>query len=649
MASIEIEKAKALALAQAQALAAQRPKHFELGQAPGDDPSKLPAGYDPASGIVSGGAIDDKVGNLYGTGIRRAGEAAVGLGGDVMDLGASAGNWLAGQLGADPAAIERANQSRQAGRILPTSDDVRSFTNEQFGVPNAPMTTKGAYAQTMGEFAGGALGPGGPIRKVLSMALPALFSETAGQATKDTPYEPYARFGGALLGGGLTVPKGGKPIKQAAKDLGIKTKDMTRVIKRMQQDGMTPQQIEARLAELGDNATLMDVGPNLRQEGQRIYAKGGGGRSVIDDVLTPRDKGANQRIRTELDTNLGPAPVPSRVDAGLKRTQRSLSPEYERVLGNARAVNTEAIANDITSMIANTRGEAKSALEKVRDMLRIEGSQVLDPHPRAALATRQAIDGMMDSTQDSNVRRILGDFRKRLDAELSTAAPGIKDVDAKYANLAKQREAVERGQTVLDSGRTSPRPVELADEIAKGGPVIKGRLSQGARAEIDRIVGTNANDRVALQRIIKGEGDWNRDKLGQLFGQDKADRMIAVLDREGTFADTSNRVIKNSATAERLPDGADQFGKLPSWKSGGILGLARAAASDIGEAVLDKMRASSATARDSGVARIISDTDRNRIVTALIKANGGKPLPQDQIESAVRALLIAPGASASQH
>jgi len=37
--------------------------------------------------------------------------------------------------------------------------------------------------------------------KTLNMVVPAITSETAGQLTKDTPYEPYARFVGGLLGG----------------------------------------------------------------------------------------------------------------------------------------------------------------------------------------------------------------------------------------------------------------------------------------------------------------------------------------------------------------------------------------------------------------------------------------------------------------
>jgi hypothetical protein len=75
-------------------------------------------------------------------------------------------------------------------------------------------------------------------------------------------------------------------VKTAARDLGVKGKDLTRVIKRMQADGMSPQEINAELQRLGPDATLMDVGPNLRQEGQRIVAKGGEGRATITDALT---------------------------------------------------------------------------------------------------------------------------------------------------------------------------------------------------------------------------------------------------------------------------------------------------------------------------------------------------------------------------
>jgi hypothetical protein len=109
-----------------------------------------------------------------------------------------------------------------------------------------------------------------------------------------------------------------------------------------------------------------------------------------------------------------------------------------------------------------------------------------------------------------------------------------------------------------------------AADAATGARRQSSGSGKGARADIERIIGTNANDRVALQRVIKGEGDWNPQKLATLFGQDKADRILAVLDREKTFDLTSNRVIKNSATAERLPEeNGPSFGVREAFMAGG--------------------------------------------------------------------------------
>lgn len=617
-------------------------------------------GYDPATGIVSGGAIDDKTGQEFGIGIRRGLESLAGLPGDVGPMIGLGARFLAGKLGADPKHQQTIQDVASYATPFPlaaSTETIREdLTDPLFGRPDDPLTTKGQVARTFGEFAPGAFGPGGPLRKAGQMLLPAIGSET-GAAVAPEGYEDLGRFAGSLVGGALTVPKiGGKPIADAAKDLGVKTKDMTRIIKRMQQDGMSPQQIQARLAELGPDATLMDVGPNLRQEGQRIYAQGGRGRGIIDETLTPRDRGANARIRGEVDANLGPAPVPSHVEAQITQGQEALSPAYESVLRGAQRVDTTPIAHRLESEIVNLRGRAQQVVQRVRGMLNISGANELDPNPRTLFETRKAIDGMIATETDTNALRVLSRARSEIDQELARAVPGIKDVDAQFSELARQRDALGRGQQALDSGRTAPRPAELAADV-QGGALPQGtqvgpsaapmRLRQGARAEIDRIIGTNANDRVALQRLIKGEGDWNRERLATLFGQDRADRLISVLDRERTFAETSNRIMKNSATAERLPEGGGMdFGMLPSWKSGGMLGLARAVASEIGEAAFDKMRASAARSRDENVAGLLSTTDRNRLVTAIIKANGGKALPQDKIESAVRALLLTSGATA---
>ena len=98
-----------------------------------------------------------------------------------------------------------------------------------------------------------------------------------------------------------------------------------------------------------------------------------------------------------------------------------------------------------------------------------------------------------------------------VDQEVARAVPGIKHVDAKYAELMRQQEGLQRGGMVFDTGKTATRPADLAAELRAGalpqgemvGPsAVPTRVKQGARAEIDRLVGTHANDLNALERKL---------------------------------------------------------------------------------------------------------------------------------------------------
>ncbi|WP_292216396.1 hypothetical protein [Mesorhizobium sp.] len=75
---------------------------------------------------------------------------------------------------------------------------------------------------------------------------------------------------------------------------------------------------------------------------------------------------------------------------------------------------------------------------------------------------------MLETTQGSNALNALQTARQAIDDKLRATVPGIKEVDAKYAELARQKDAVQRGQTVLSSGREAPRPDELAEEVRQG-------------------------------------------------------------------------------------------------------------------------------------------------------------------------------------
>lgn len=193
-------------------------------------------------------------------------------------------------------------------------------------------------------------------------------------------------------------------------------------------------------------------------------------------------------------------------------------------------------------------------------MLNVNNGNTLDTNPYTLLQTRNAIDGLQKNEANPQVSRILTETRQMIDDSLAQHVPGIKMADAQFRELARQNEGLRIGVKALDSGREALRPEELQQEVLDGvnpeglmvGPSAKTfRMQQAARADIDRQIGTKANDLVALKNIIKGEGDWNRDRMGMLFGQDRTKDALDLLDRDALFATTKNDVLGNSYTAAR--------------------------------------------------------------------------------------------------
>jgi hypothetical protein len=84
--------------------------------------------------------------------------------------------------------------------VLPTYGDIKGAVEGVTGEFYEPQSVAGEYARTLGEFAPGMIGPGGLAAKALSVGGGALASETAGQLTKGTAAEPWARAGAGIAG-----------------------------------------------------------------------------------------------------------------------------------------------------------------------------------------------------------------------------------------------------------------------------------------------------------------------------------------------------------------------------------------------------------------------------------------------------------------
>lgn len=287
-----------------------------------------------------------------------------------------------------------------------------------------------------------------------------------------------------------------------------------------------------------------------------------GTKDAVVRALVERDAGKNARINSTLRSELGSAKSPLTVDGEIKQAFDAISPEYEALWPKAKAVDTSALAQKLEAMAIDKRGAGAAAAEDVRKMLNVRGTDQLDPNPRTLHEVRKAIDGMSKATQNTAERDVLKEARRAIDEELAAKVPGIKAVDSKWADVARQEEAFGQGRTIFRGGEEPMWPDELAAIRNRAtqpagtaqGPATRAtldRLEQGTRAKLEEIVGLNANDVTALNKLLKGEGDWNRQKLVMQFGKDKAERMLQVLDAESVFQTTKQGAVDNSKTAGR--------------------------------------------------------------------------------------------------
>jgi hypothetical protein len=151
--------------------------------------------------------IED-VGKSAAAGVGRGVLGMAGLPGTIEQIGRAGINYGAKALGAQGDVVSPET-------ALPTGADLQKRVEQYTGKFHEPQTTAGEYARTLGEFAPGLAFPGGAVQRVLGNVVgPAVASETAGQMTKGTAAEPWARVGGALVGAGLpgAISRGYTPV-----------------------------------------------------------------------------------------------------------------------------------------------------------------------------------------------------------------------------------------------------------------------------------------------------------------------------------------------------------------------------------------------------------------------------------------------------
>ena len=170
----------------------------------------------PASPDRPTTAVD--VAKGIGSGLVRGGIGALGIIGDARDAVGNASEYalerVAKASGLAPAGAQPRSYSDIAAENrkladavqLPGSADITRAVEAGTGKFYEPQTLPGRLAEGTAEFLpSAAVGPGGLIRRGLETGAAGLASAGAGEATKGTAAEPYARVGAGLVGGGGTM------------------------------------------------------------------------------------------------------------------------------------------------------------------------------------------------------------------------------------------------------------------------------------------------------------------------------------------------------------------------------------------------------------------------------------------------------------
>ncbi|WP_371834661.1 hypothetical protein [Ochrobactrum sp. C6C9] len=523
-----------------------------------------------------------------------------------------------------------------------------------------------------------AFGATGTLKaKTAASALSGLVLGTADSGVRsDFDKDAMIWGGGAGLATGIAGPAVGQMTgagfrkiadvlanRSAAQSAGMVPSALNRLTRAIADDGLDAATIRTQLADLGPEGMIMDLGPNLQRQAGALAATPGRGQEIVRNAITSRNVGANQRVISGLDDALGPVVTPRAVNETIRQGQRDLAPAYEEAFRNALPVDNTILAGNLETQATLRRGPGQKAAREIRNWLDVSQGGVLDSNPYTLFQTRNAIDGRLATETDPQAIALYTNARKQIDDTLARNVPGIKMADAQYEELARQNEGLRMGVKALDSGREALRPDELRQAITEGvnpqglmvGPSGQTfRMKQAARADIDRQVGTKANDVVALKNVLKGEGDWNRDRIGMLFGPDRAENALNLLEREARFADTSHIVTRNSETAARNAamqelgaDAAPKFGTREGFMAGGVTGAARSSAVRAVERVADALMKNGSNARNASLAEAISG-NRAAVVDAIARVQQKTPLPTAEIDRLTRALLLNGGLTATR-
>jgi hypothetical protein len=474
-------------------------------------------------------------------------------------------------------------------------DGLNSLKAAVHGVPVDVIAAENAQLEEAHPIAAGVGSVAGPTLAMAPLGLTGLGARALG-LTGSIP----ARIGagaasGGLIAGGDTAVRGGSPQEtltntalgagiggalpivgaglrkglQAITGTGV-SPSARNVGRALSDDGIAPADVNARINELGPDAMLMDMGPNLQRQAGAVASVPGPGQKAVREAVTTRTKGAPARVEADVAATVGTGPELSVLREQTIAAQKAAAgPLYDKV----RDVKVNMLKGNFAFVFNTPMG--KQALAQARQMAANDGYRGVDTIQIIDYA-KQALDDIAGEAirkNKGNLARQASNLARTLAAEADKAAPDYKLAREAFAGPAKVIEAMDNGSSVFAKDMS---PGQLKSTLSGMTASEKDAFIQAARSSIESQMGNAVNEALALRNLFKK--GYNEAKLRILLGDKLADDLLKRINREATFGQTANVVTGNSETAARQAAQAEVAPDMArTWRPDSLFGTVIAA------------------------------------------------------------------------
>lgn len=382
-----------------------------------------------------------------------------------------------------------------------------------------------------------------------------------------------------------------QPIKWAADRvrMGPEQQFSRKLAEQMRRDGMTPRDVAKRIATLGDDSMLADVGENVRGMAEGYALQPGAAKKAANTALMTRAKGQAKRatdaVLEGLDLSADDLNFDSQVQ-NIHATMREVGKGYAPIVDTVETPMNENIEKLMTGpMFKNALnaaktiaaddvalGEADSAIIKQLESIEIKPSDVVrafgadvplvgtqgmslnystKPTLRVWDYAKRGLDSIINDGTDPLTGKMTSEARRaflyksKLLGELDSVVPAYKEVRGKYADQFALESAMKLGRAF--AAKDSEVTARFLQDMSE--PEQKMFRAGAARAIRDKILSApDTGD--AYKRMFGNE--LMRQKVRSVFPDDATFKKFArQMDREAAFSSTKAALTGNSRTAAR--------------------------------------------------------------------------------------------------